>query len=106
MFFGVPHKGAEIADTASKFLSLLGRVININQTNVRDLKPKSQRLVNTASQFRTVQQEHAIPVLSFVETVKYNQALGLVSLYLPLVGSTTAGSCTLTGNCQSYLRLS
>lgn len=79
MFFGVPHKGAEIATKASKFLSLLGHVFNVNRNNVQDLEPKSQRFANISSEFRSVQSEHNIPVYSFYETVKYNQAIGLVS---------------------------
>ena len=79
MFFGVPHRGADVASTASKFLSVLGHVMNVNTNNIKDLKPKSQRFANISSQFRTVRSEHAIPVISFFETVKYNHTLGLVS---------------------------
>ena len=79
MFFGVPHKGADIAGTASKFLSMLGHVFNVNTNNIRDLETKSQRFANTSSEFRTVRTEHGIPVISFFETVKYNRTLGLVS---------------------------
>lgn len=79
MFFGVPHRGADIADPASTFLSRLGHVFNINTKNIRDLKPKSQRFANTSSEFRSVQSQHNFPVLSFFETKKYNHALGLVS---------------------------
>ena len=79
MFFGVPHKGANIAAKASKFLSLLGHVFNVNKNNVQDLEPKSQRFANISSEFRSVQSEHNIPVVSFFETVKYNHTVGLVS---------------------------
>ena len=84
MFFGVPHKGAEIADKASGFLSALGLVFNVNKNNIRDLKPKSQRLANISSEFRSIQSQHRIPIVSFYETEEYNEALGLVSL-LPIL---------------------
>ena len=79
MFFGVPHRGADIADVASKFLSVLGLVFNVNKNNVQDLKPNSQRFANISSQFQSVQQDRNIPVLSFYETVRYNHTVGLVS---------------------------
>lgn len=79
MFFGVPHKGADIADMALRFLSVLSHVFNLNKNNVRDLKPKSQRFANISSEFRNVQSDHNIPVFSFFETVKYNHTFGLVS---------------------------
>lgn len=79
MFFGVPHKGADIADKASGFLSVLGNIFNVNRNNIRDLRPKSQRFANISSQFRSVQSEHNIPVISFFETVKYNHTVGIVS---------------------------
>ena len=79
MFFGVPHKGAEIADKASKFLSVLAPVFNVNKNNVKDLKPKSQRFANISSEFRGVQSTYNVPVISFYETVEYNHALGIVS---------------------------
>ena len=79
MFFGVPHKGAEIADKASKFLSILAHVFNVNKNNVKDLEPKSQRFANISSEFRSVQSTQNIPVISFYETVEYNRTLGVVS---------------------------
>ena len=79
MFFGVPHKGAEIADIASKFLSVLASVFNVNKNNVTDLKPKSQRFANISSTFRSVQSTQNIPVISFYETVEYKHILGVVS---------------------------
>ena len=79
MFFGVPHKGADIADKASKFLSILAPVFNMNKNNVTDLKPKSQRFANISSQFRSVQSIQNIPVISFYETVEYNRTFGVVS---------------------------
>ena len=79
MFFGVPHQGAEVADIASRFLSILGPIFNVNNNNVKDLKPKSQRFANITSEFRSVQSTQSIPVISFVETVKYNHTLGIVS---------------------------
>ena len=79
MFFGVPHKGAEIADTASKFLSILAHVFNVNKNNVKDLKTKSQRFANISSEFGSVQSTQNIPVISFYETVEYNHTLGIVS---------------------------
>lgn len=86
MFFGVPHKGAEVADTASKFLSVLGPVFNVNKNNIRDLKPKSQRLANISGEFRSIQSSRNIPVLSFYEAARYNHTLGLVSHVFTLVG--------------------
>ena len=79
MFFGVPHKGADIADKASKFLSILAPVFNVNKNNVTDLKRKSQRFANISSEFRSVQAMQNIPVISFYETVEYNHTLGVVS---------------------------
>ena len=79
MFFGVPHKGADIADKASKFLSILAPVFNVNKNNVIDLQPKSQRFANISSEFGSVQSTNNIPVISFYETEKYNRALGVVS---------------------------
>ena len=79
MFFGVPHKGADIANTASKFLSTLSLVFNVNKNNVRDLEEKSTRFANISSTFRTVREEHGIPVISFYETVQHSRALGIVS---------------------------
>lgn len=78
MFFGVPHIGAEIADKASGFLSLLSHVFDVNTKNIGDLKSKSHTFANISSQFRTVQSEHSIPVMSFYETVKYKR-FGVVS---------------------------
>ena len=79
MFFGVPHKGAHIASTALKFLSVLGHVFNVNKRNLRDLEAKSQRFANTSSDFRQVRSDYGIPVISFYETVEYNRTLGVVS---------------------------
>ena len=78
MFFGVPHKGADIADKASMLLSILARIFNVNKNNVKDLKPKSQRFANISSQFRSVQATHNIPVISFYETKEYSH-FGVVS---------------------------
>lgn len=78
MFFSVPHKGADIAEKAVGFLSILGHVFNVNTNNIQDLKPKSQRFANISSEFRAVQSEHSITVISFFETVKYKR-LGRVS---------------------------
>lgn len=79
IFFGVPHKGAEVADTASGFLSILAPVFNVNKNNIKDLKPKSQRFANISSEFRSIQSTRSIPVISFYETVIYNHTLGCVS---------------------------
>lgn len=78
MFFGVPHRGAEIADKAFGFLSVLSHLFNVNKHNVRDLKSKSQEFASISSQFRIVQSEHNIPVMSFFETVKF-KGFGRVS---------------------------
>ena len=98
MFFGVPHKGANIAAKASKFLSLLGHVFNVNKNNVQDLEPKSQRFANISSEVRSVQSEHNIPVVSFFETVRYNHTVGLVS--------QTLISYSLSAISRSHWRLS
>ena len=79
MFFGVPHKGAEVAETALKFLSMLAPILNINKNKIKDLKPKSQQFANISSEFRSIQLTRNIPVISFYETVKHSHALGLVS---------------------------
>ena len=92
MFFGVPHAGADIADKASKFLSILSLVFNVNKSNVKDLRPKSQRFANISSEFRSVQSKYSIPVISFYETVQYNHTLGLVSEYSLLVCDTSGSS--------------
>ena len=78
MFFGVPHQGADIASTASKFLSALSFVFNVNKNNVQDLEAKSTRFANTSSEFRAVQSEHGFPIISLYETVKY-RTFGIVS---------------------------
>ena len=89
MFFGVPNRGADIAENASSILGLLGRVFNVNKNVVSDLESKSQRLASLASEFRQVRKDRNIPVISFFETVKYNNFLGLVSeaIYFPWVSS-------------------
>ena len=79
MFFGVPHKGAEIADKAFKFLSILAPVFNLNRNNVKDLRPKSQRFANISSEFRSVQSTRNFPVISFYETKEYDHNFGIVS---------------------------
>lgn len=79
MFFGVPNRGTERADTASSILKVLNTVFNVNRNVVRDLEYKSQRLANISMEFRTIRHTHSIPVISFFETVRYNYALGLVS---------------------------
>ena len=79
MFFGVPHKVADIiASTASRFLSVLGQVFNVNTNNIRDLEAKSGRFANTSLELRTVRTVNGIHIISFFETVKYNRTLGLV----------------------------
>lgn len=79
MFFGVPHRGADVAGVASRFLSVLAPVFNVNKNSIRDLEPKSQRFANVSSEFRSVQSTWNIPIISFYETVKYNHDLGFVS---------------------------
>ena len=78
LFFGVPHKGANIADKALGFLNVLSLAFNVNKSNIKDLKSKSQRFANISSEFRAVQTEQDFPVISFFETVKYKRH-GLVS---------------------------
>ncbi|MCJ1469868.1 hypothetical protein MMC07_008512 [Pseudocyphellaria aurata] len=78
MFFGVPNRGAELAATASSILTLLNKVFNVNKNVVQDLHSKSQQLANLASQFREVRNQHDIPVISFFETEKFSNALGLI----------------------------
>ena len=103
IFFGVPHKGAEIADKASGFLSALGLVFNVNKNKIRDLKPKSQRLANISSEFRSIQSQHRIPVVSFYETEEYNKALGLVSLFPILYQEMPIEPPCLSRNSQVFL---
>ena len=79
MFFGVPNRGTEMADTASSILKVLNTVFNVNRNVVHDLENKSQRLANISMEFRTIRHTHSIPVISFFETVRYNYALGVVS---------------------------
>lgn len=78
MLFGVPNQGTEVANTASKVLTLLSTLFNINRNVVNDLENKSQKLANIASEFRQVRQAHNIPVISFYERLKYSSALGLI----------------------------
>lgn len=78
MLFGVPNQGTEAANTASKVLTGLSTLFKINRNIVRDLKDKSQRLANIASQFRQVRYEHSIPVFSFYELQNYSSTLGLI----------------------------
>lgn len=82
MFFGVPNLGTEYASGAASILNVLNTVFNVNRNFVQELKSKSQRLANIASEFRQIRNEHKIPVISFFETEKYNYALGLVSIRL------------------------
>lgn len=78
MLFGVPNKGSELADTASRILSLLNTVFNVNRRVVHDLEYKSQQLANIATEFRLVRHQRNIPVISFFETQKYNKSLGVI----------------------------
>lgn len=89
MFFGVPNRGAHIAETASSILKLLGGVFNVNRNVVSDLENKSQRIAKIASEFRQYRKERNVPVISFFETVKYSNILGLVSeaIYFPWVSN-------------------
>lgn len=94
MFFGVPNRGTEIANGAEKILTVLNTVFSVNRNVIRELKNKSQRLANIASEFRQIRNEHKIPVISFFETEKYNYALGLVSIRLPFAVSRYFTPCT------------
>ena len=91
MLFGVPNQGTDVANTASKVLTLLSAVFNINRNVVDDLENKSQKLANIASEFRQVRQAHSIPIISFYERQKYSSALGLVSV--PISRQTPPPSC-------------
>jgi len=95
MFFGVPNRGTERADTASSILKVLNTVFSVNRNVVRDLEYKSQRLANISMEFRTIRHTHSIPVISFFETVRYNYALGLVSLPLLKIIMRTFPLCCL-----------
>lgn len=87
MFFGVPNRGTEYANGATSILKVLNTLFNVNRNFVQELKSKSQRLANTASEFRQIRNEHNIPVISFFETEKYNYSLGLVSIQLSFAAS-------------------
>ncbi|MCJ1423906.1 hypothetical protein MMC29_001791 [Sticta canariensis] len=78
MFFGVPNRGTDYPETASSLLKLLSRVFNVNRNVVRDLESKSQRLAKIASKFGQIREERNIPIISFFETVKYNNFFGLI----------------------------
>ena len=78
LFFGFPHNGAEFADRAFAFLNVLSFVFDVNKSNIKDLKSKSQRFANISSEFRAIQTEQEFPVMSFFETVKYKHH-GVVS---------------------------
>lgn len=84
MFFGVPNLGTEYATDAASILRVLNTVFNVNRNVVQEITSKSQRLANIASEFRQIRNEHNIPVISFYETVRFNYALGLVSIRLSL----------------------
>lgn len=79
MLFGVPNKGSDVADSASRILNLLATVFNVNRHIVEDLQSKSHKLAEIAAQFRQIRYEHNIPVISFYEKQKYSSVLGLVS---------------------------
>lgn len=79
MFFGVPDKGSDTVDTASKFLKLLATVFDVNRSTIEGLQVKSHKLADIAGQFRQIRHEHNIPVLSFYEKQEYSSTLGLVS---------------------------
>ncbi|KAL9609317.1 MAG: hypothetical protein Q9167_005904 [Letrouitia subvulpina] len=78
LFFGVPHKGASIAKVATAFLKWFSKAFNINNHNVRDLEPKSERLARVSSEFATTQSNLEIPVMSFYETLALNHTVGLI----------------------------
>ena len=80
LFFGVPHRGADVAAKASTILNLMSVAFNVNKNNVRDLQEKSQRFANITSQFMTVRSTYDIPVFSLYETVRYNYLQDVVSI--------------------------
>ena len=79
LFFGVPHKGAELAETASAVLTWLSKVFNVNKHNVHDLKPKSERLARSSFEFGELRSNFSLPVMSFYETRNMSHTLGMVS---------------------------
>lgn len=79
MFFGVPNRGSDVANTASGILRLLNTVFNVNRSMIQDLESKSQKLANIASEFRQVRADRKISVISFYEQQRYGSGLGLVS---------------------------
>lgn len=87
MFFGVPNLGTEHANGAASVLNVLNTVFNVNRNFVQELKRKSQRLANIASEFRQIRNKHKIPIISFFELEKYNYASGLVSIRLSFAAS-------------------
>lgn len=95
LFFGVPNLGTEYADGAAKILRVLSTVFNVNRNVVQELVNKSQRLANIASEFRQIRNEHKIPVISFFETVKYNNVFGLVSIRLSFAASLAVSPSVL-----------
>lgn len=106
LFFGVPNLGTEYADGAAKILRVLNTVFNVNRNVVQELVNKSQRLANIASEFRQIRNEHKIPVISFFETVKYNNVLGLVSIRLSFAASLAVSPSVLPwSRLQKLLRL-
>lgn len=95
MFFGVPNRGTEYANDAARLLGVLNTVFSVNRNVVQELKSKSQRLANIASEFRQIRNEHKIPVISFYETETYNYSLGLVSIRLSLAASLAVSPSVL-----------
>ena len=63
MLFGVPNKGSDVANSASKILSLLATVFNVNRNVVEDLQSKSQKLTDIAAQFRQIRQNSRYQLL-------------------------------------------
>lgn len=78
LFFGVPHKGAKIANLASGILTGLNKVFNVNKHNVHDLTPKSERLARISREFEETHAYLKFPVMSFYETRTLNYAVGQV----------------------------
>lgn len=103
MLFGVPNKGSEVADSASKILKLLATVFNVNRNMVADLQSKSHKLADIAAQFRQIRSEHGIPVVSFYEKQNFNSVLGLVSPEAPL--PCVLESCAVRQNVTKHHHL-
>lgn len=66
LFFGVPHKGTEVA-AFGPILKALGKFLNVSGKNVDALQENSTILSDIAEQFHFIRSDYNIPVISCYE---------------------------------------